>query len=345
MQSPDSTKVHVTDEDILILHDIETSTSGTSLRQDYSPQSDSDLIVDNAEESTQGYTTKNRPIFTFFYVMIVIGLFLYGIYFMSSEDNVDYGTLSPISPPVEGFYFTTAKAWPSCKDTRPQWWRLFSHQVVHAGYLHVISNQLMLLIFGCFYESNQGSFRTVVIFELSILSGCMGHAAVWPLRPLIGNSHGVYGLFGACMAHIIVNADMMRGKSAFVLLLMCFLQLTIDIVGFLFWFNPNIGYSAHTAGFLGGLLMSFSLTYCDRKKMWKTVLSYASIVTFSCSLWFIVSHYENTWPPEAFITPAWSDVSSQTCCTDAIKIQYELGMNQEEVLEQYYCNGWVLILK
>jgi rhomboid protease GluP len=253
--------------------------------------------------------------------------------------------LSPISPPIKKFYFLTATEWPYCEDTRSEWWRLFSHQLIHAGYLHVLSNQLMLLVFGSFYESNQGFLRTFLILEASILAGCLGHAAVWPMRALIGNSHGVYGLFGACMAEIIVNADTMPTNQTFALLFMCFVQISVDVLGFLLCFNPHIVYAAHTAGFCSGLLLSFTISSSLSKRMWKYILGAISIVSFACCLWYALEHYEHTWPPEALLTPSWSDVSSQTCCVDALFYQESLGVSQEEVTETYSCYGWELVEK
>ena len=201
----------------------------------------------------------------------------------------------------------------------------------------------MLLIFGSFYESNQGFWRTCLLFELSIVAGCMGHAAVWPLRPLIGNSHGVYGLFGASLAEVLVNADIIPRQQTILLLCMFFTQLVLDIVGFVLWFNPHVGYSAHAAGFLSGLLTSFVFSSSDIKRVWKHVIRACSVIIFAGGLWYLLEHYENTWPPEALISPSWSDVSSQTCCVDALKYQEDWGISQEVVAEVFRCDGYNLV--
>jgi membrane associated rhomboid family serine protease len=327
------------EEDCPILVDIETSSSA--------PPSNFDVLQDDEDDCLQEVSSHvlQKPIFTMLYTSSVLLLFVYGIYFISGAENVEYGLLSPISPPMERLYFTTASEWPSCEDNRSQWWRLFSHQLVHAGYLHVLSNQLMLLIFGCFYEANQGFWRTFFLFELSIVAGCMGHAAVWPLRSLIGNSHGVYGLFGASLAEVLVNADVMAPKQVLLLLFMFCTQLCIDVLVFFLWFNPHVGYSAHAAGFFSGLLLSFAISTCEIKRVWKYIFSVTSISLFGYGLWQILQYYEKTWPPTALLAPSWSDVSQQTCCADALLYQDDLGISQEEVLDLFTCDGYDLIDK
>lgn len=335
----------VADEDYLAHQDIENSISflvDINCEFSDSESASSDTGTLPIEHDGVVVKKKQKPIFTALYVTTVLLLFLYGIYFITGEKNVTYSSLSPISPPIERLYFETASPWPHCQDSRSQWWRLFSHQVVHAGYMHVISNQCLLLIFGIFYEANQGFMRTLVIFELSILGGCMGHAAVWPLRPLIGNSHGVYGLFGASTAEVILNADMMKKKNAIVILTMCFVQLSIDIVGFIWWFNPHVGYSAHAAGFLSGLLMSFVLSSRGKTRIWKSLVGFLSVIAFSGGQFYVLAHYERTWPPEALITPSWSDIPSQTCCAASLRYQERLDVNQDYIVEHYSCKGWDL---
>lgn len=329
----------------LILYDLENSLSTTPLVRNFSsPTSDADSNLDNDDTGQNAYAAK-KPIFTVIYVTSVVLLFLCGVYFIAEAQTVTYGMFSPISPPLECLYFSTTSQWPTCQDRRSQWWRLFSHQLVHAGYLHLLSNQIMCAVFGSFYEAHQGFWRTLVVSQLSILAGCMGHAAVWPLRSLIGNSHGVYGLFGACMAEVIINADMMPTKTALLLLLMCFVQLSIDILGFMFWFNPHVGYSAHTAGFLAGLLLSFSFSSRGHSRVWKYLLGGVCLVFFTGCLGYELHHYETTWPPEAFIKPSWSEVSSQTCCADALYYQEAMGVSQDVIVEHYNCDGWDLVQK
>ena len=306
-------------------------------------------LVENSEScedsSIEADDSFHKPIFTVFYAIAVIALFIYGAHFMTDENNAETGLMLPLSPPLNVLFFRTVSNWPSCIDRRHQFWRLFSHQLVHAGYMHVISNQFMLLIFGSFFECNQGATTMVIILQLSILGGCMGHAAVWPFRPLIGNSHGVYGLFGASLAEVIINADVKPLKHTVILLFIFITQIIVDIVGFLFWFNPQVGYSAHTAGFCSGLLLSLSLSSCDKKKSWKILLGLLSITIYTTTIVYLLHHYVSTWPSQSLISPTWSNLEMETCCEYAIQIQKESDITQDEVIELFYCNGNTLVEK
>lgn len=321
------------------------SPSSSSLHNHIDLMQNYNESLDEVHNEVLSERTYRIPIFTVLYALSVLLLFLYGIYFISGEDNVKYGPFSPISPPLEGLYFSAISEWPYCRDTRSEWWRLLSHQVVHAGYMHVLSNLLMLLVFGCFYESHQGFIRTATVFEVSIVAGCMGHAAVWPLRPLIGNSHGVYGLFGATIAEVLVNADATLLTHTLLLLLMLFIQLVIDVIGFVLWFNPHVGYSAHACGFLAGFLLSFAISSAVHKRPWKYVICILSTLAVVGGLWYLLDHYESSWPPETLISPSWSEVSTQTCCADSIRYQQKMGTNQEEVVESFYCDGNEIVEK
>lgn len=119
----------------LILGNMENSSSTMSpltLLTPYSTSTESSLQEEDIGSEEATHHPLQKPIFTVLYISVVLFLFLYGIYAISGEENVEYGMISPISPPIEGMYFTTASEWPYCEDRRPQWWRLFSHQVLLA---------------------------------------------------------------------------------------------------------------------------------------------------------------------------------------------------------------------
>jgi rhomboid-related protein 1/2/3 len=44
--------------------------------------------------------------------------------------------------------FQVIDDFPSCTDLRPQWWRLWSYQLVHAGSQHISFNMVMQILFG-----------------------------------------------------------------------------------------------------------------------------------------------------------------------------------------------------
>ena len=129
----------------LALEDIENSSCIMSpLSPLFPPSTQSSLLEEDiSSEDAVTYHILRKPIFTVLYTGTILFLFLYGIYFIAGRENVEYSRMSPVSPPIEKLYFSTASAWPFCEDTRSQWWRLFSHQVI--GYCTLLYCTLLLI--------------------------------------------------------------------------------------------------------------------------------------------------------------------------------------------------------
>jgi hypothetical protein len=60
---------------------------------------------------------------------------------------------------------------PGCGDLRPEWWRLWSHQLVHAGYSHLVNNMVMQVVFGLPINMVHGNLRFAAMYELGVVGG------------------------------------------------------------------------------------------------------------------------------------------------------------------------------
>jgi hypothetical protein len=58
-------------------------------------------------------------------------LFLYGVYHLMKSGNRKITLSSPISPPIESWFFMTVDFWPRCTDLRYQFARTITYQFVH----------------------------------------------------------------------------------------------------------------------------------------------------------------------------------------------------------------------
>ncbi len=58
-------------------------------------------------------------------------LFLYGCLHLYQGRNGKISADSPISPPIESWYFLTVDFWPTCADLRSEHMRFFTFQFVH----------------------------------------------------------------------------------------------------------------------------------------------------------------------------------------------------------------------
>ena len=55
---------------------------------------------------------------------------------------------TPVAGPDEWWFMVVGSFDDLCPDLRPEWWRLWSYQLVHAGWMHVVGNLSVQLLFG-----------------------------------------------------------------------------------------------------------------------------------------------------------------------------------------------------
>ncbi len=78
---------------------------------------------------------------------------------------------------------------------------LFTHMLLHGGWLHLIVNVGMLLAFAAALERLIGPWRMLLLALASGLGGALIHLAVYAhdRAPMLGASGAISGLFGAMM--------------------------------------------------------------------------------------------------------------------------------------------------
>mgnify|MGYP002724164824 CR=1 FL=1 len=128
-------------------------------------------------------------------------------------------------------------------------WRFLTSAFVHAGFLHLLFNMLMLYLLGSAVERVLGWWRYLAVYLLSAFGGSMlilGWGFVSPESLggwTVGASGAIYGMFGALL--ILQKRAGMSVNSILVL-------LAVNLVyGFVM---PNVSWQGHIGGFLGGLI-------------------------------------------------------------------------------------------
>lgn len=78
---------------------------------------------------------------------------------------------------------------------------LFTHMLLHGGWLHLIVNVGMLLAFAAALERLVGPWRMLLLALASGLGGAAIHVAIYAhdQSPMLGASGAISGLFGAMM--------------------------------------------------------------------------------------------------------------------------------------------------
>lgn len=142
--------------------------------------------------------------------------------------------------------------------TAGELWRLVTASFLHAGWLHVGLNTLMLWFLGRFSERLIGSVRTLIVY---VLGGVAGNLAshLWRSYPVsVGASSSLFALLGATMAVLLLSRGRApeRWRRQMLLLLaaviaLSFLPGLVDI--------KQIDNYAHLGGLAGGLVLGIVL--------------------------------------------------------------------------------------
>jgi membrane associated rhomboid family serine protease len=172
--------------------------------------------------------------------------------------------LSPSA--LKGFVFAwgfvPAHFW---SDPSSAWVTIFTAMFLHGGWLHIISNLWVLLIFGDNVEERMGSLRYLIFYLLSGAAAGLLQAYVLATSgdPMIGASGAIAGVLGA---YLILFP---RSKIASLVPIL-FIFTIIEIPAFiflLFWFatqiysglfaaqSSGIAWWAHIGGFIFGVVM------------------------------------------------------------------------------------------
>ncbi|XP_063220205.1 rhomboid-related protein 3 [Bacillus rossius redtenbacheri] len=163
-------------------------------------------------------------------------------------------------------------------------WRYFTYMFVHVGIFHLIVNLIVQIMLGIPLEMVHGWWRVLCVYLAGVIAGSLGTSVTDPKVFLAGASGGVYGIIAAHVATIIMNWSEMQ----FALLqLLVFLILALVDIGtavynrYVINEDKQIGYAAHLAGALAGLLVGICVLRNLEIKRWERQVWWASIVLFS----------------------------------------------------------------
>lgn len=255
--------------------------------------------------------TCNPPALAMIIISILeIVLFLY--------DVIVYKTPSVEGPAATLFIYNPHK--------RYQAWRYITYMFVHVGYVfhfvlplsivcirriknfipnrvfHLVVNLLVQIMLGIPLEMVHKWWRVLIIYLAGVVAGSLGTSVSDPRVYLAGASGGVYALITAHVATILMNWSQMEFA---VLQLLVFLVVTSADIGqaiynrYVLATDDQVGYVAHFAGAIAGLLVGINVLRNLEVKTWEKVVWWASIITYTALMtaaifWNILytSHYE-----------------------------------------------------
>ncbi|MGQ0287347.1 rhomboid family intramembrane serine protease [Pasteurellaceae bacterium 22721_9_1] len=141
-------------------------------------------------------------------------------------------------------------------NEQQDYWRYFSHTLIHLSIMHIGFNLSWWWLFGGAIEKKFGTFSLVILYFLSAIIS--GFAQNWASGPLF---FGLSGVVYAVMGFVFI-VDKLNPHTQFDLPEGFF---TMIIVGILFGFaapliDVAVGNAAHIAGLITGLAYGFLFT-------------------------------------------------------------------------------------
>jgi membrane associated rhomboid family serine protease len=129
----------------------------------------------------------------------------------------------------------------------------FTTALLHGGWMHLITNCVMMMAMGVFFERQFGSRITLIFFIFCMMSGNLMYFALNPIatNPVVGASGAISGLFGAVI--LMMSASGMTGFKAKkrgplpIIILWIAIMIGVGLV------SSDTAWQSHLGGFLGGL--------------------------------------------------------------------------------------------
>ncbi len=139
-----------------------------------------------------------------------------------------------------------------------EWYRLVTSGFLHANFMHIGFNMLILFFLGRLLEPALGTTRFLVLYFASLLAGSLGALILEPNSLGIGASGAIFGLAGATFV-IARGRGFNEIASQLGILLAINLALTFGIA--------NISVGGHLGGLAGGLLGGLIILAGERGRL------------------------------------------------------------------------------
>jgi membrane associated rhomboid family serine protease len=124
-----------------------------------------------------------------------------------------------------------------------EWYRLLTSAFLHASFLHILGNMLLLFFLGRILEPGIGTLRFTLIYFVSLFAGSLGGLIATPESLSIGASGAVFGILAATFV-------IARGRGVDALASSVGILILLNLA---FSFGvPGISVGAHLGGLVAG---------------------------------------------------------------------------------------------
>ncbi|XP_039297527.1 rhomboid-related protein 2 isoform X2 [Nilaparvata lugens] len=166
---------------------------------------------------------------------------------------------------------------------RSEFWRFLTYMFVHAGIGHLVVNLMVQIMLGIPLEMVHGWWRVLAIYVAGVIAGSLGTSISDPKVYLAGASGGVYAIIAAHLSTIILNWSEMQFA---IWQLLIFLALAVIDIGtaihdrYVAQLNREIGYVAHLAGAIAGLLVGLVILRNLAVRSWEQKLQWIGLFIY-----------------------------------------------------------------
>jgi len=138
-----------------------------------------------------------------------------------------------------------------------------------------------------------GPFRVGIIYLAGVAAGSLGSSVFDPRTALVGASGGVYALFTAQLANVILNGDVMHklvsfARTAFVVLILCGDFGYSIYRRFASSERDQVSFVAHVAGSIAGLTVGLVILINFKKNLRDKIAFVAASVVYFCFMLFAI---------------------------------------------------------
>lgn len=226
----------------------------------------------------QHYSCFPPPLFIPIISLIQIGAFIY----YAVDMDVSINALSPC-PTYSPLVYDPFR--------RYEAWRFVTYMAVHSGYLHLLSNLVMQLLFGVVLEVVHGPLRISSIYLGGVACGALATSVSAPGFFLAGASGGVYAVQYAHLSNLVMNWDEIRYPIPQVALIGIFSLVDTGYALYDTFFvqePSHVGHLAHIGGALCGILLGVCVLRNLKKLPWEHYLRIGSAILLSVLVTIVV---------------------------------------------------------
>jgi membrane associated rhomboid family serine protease len=148
-------------------------------------------------------TGLRRPFFS--YTVAIVSVVLMIVAFYKHDWKIEPLDVNPFLGPSPEILLELGAMKTDLLVVHGEWYRILSAIFLHAGIIHLVLNVGSILFICGAVEKNHGRMNTAILFLVSAIGGNLMSGVMQPGYVLIGASGGIFGVFGVCMADIVLN--------------------------------------------------------------------------------------------------------------------------------------------